>query len=254
MKKSLILALMLIMLPAVLFAMTSSSSMEVSAYKNPPNPQSLSSFRVLNLLQTTSTEITGFERVFDISTNISSNRTISKLFSLEFSSNLRSSVNCTLVVTPFIDQANPSNTLPATYTATANTPSAVKGTSYYRYKSNRYYFAQYTPSISVQSSTTVNSTTNIQIVFNPTGGGVKTANSNTNNVNSIQNRNWQNSSLQTVINDASNNDGRTLPGLADGQVVTATVTFGLSITQANYTNMQANTDYVATISVLLETV
>lgn len=232
------------------FAESASSSMEVSAFKEAPLPDIAYTITIKDHTQNqTGTAISGIASIFDVSSKISSNRTIDKAFSIYVSSNLKNSISIGVKFTPLVNQDDKSITVPVTYKFSTSGLSQVKGSTYYQKTGRNYYFARYTPSLKIGGSTTgtysIDQNTSYTLVFNP-AETIQTGTATQNNSNNV--RTWSNATAMPSTS------GNTLPGFTGTNAVSGTANFGLSITESDYEALRANTDYVTTVTITISTV
>lgn len=231
-----------------LAAVTATSSMRVSAYKNPEMPNLTYQITVKDR---NSSEIAGITSLYDISDEIKTNRTLSNAFKITIQSNLKADINVGLEFTPFINQKDTAQKMTVTYNMTAHTPKASGSSTYdnYQYRvtpSLKLYNADNSPISSIAVSS-LGTAANLVMHIGDR--------------NSVERRRYRNSwyggswgSYHFYIYPFPNTDQLTIPSFTDGDKVTATAFFNLSISNSDYNLMQANTDYLATVRLTINTV
>lgn len=230
-----------------LFADSSSSVLDVSAYKVLPLPDLKYTITITNYTENQiGKAVSGIASIFDVSSSISSNRTIAKAFSISVSSNLKSNITITLKFTPFVNQSDKNITMPLTYNFSVSGDNKVTGNTSYTAR-RPYSFARYKPSFTISGKASgafyIAQSSDYELVFNP-AATIETGTTNRNNSGAVSN--WNPSTLPSTTDIY-------LPGLGDGQAVSASADFGLSIAERDYEAMRANTDYVTTVTITIKT-
>lgn len=246
-KHSVTFMLMLLILMCV-FADSASSSLEVSAFKEAPLPDLTYTINVKDYTKSQSgSAISGISNLYDVSSPISSSRTIAKAFSIEVSSNLKSTISIGLRFTPLVNQDDKSIKVPVTYSFSATDLNQVAGSTYYtstkKGNTTTYYYARFTPSFKIGGNTTgsydIAQDASYTLVFNP----AETVQTGTTTRTNRTPTNWATATMPSTT-------GNTLPGIGT-KVVSGTANFGLSVSEADYEAMRANTDHVTTVTVTI---
>ncbi len=247
----------LISMMAILFAdtTTETTSFEMSAYLDAELPDLDYTITVSNY-ETSS--ITGFTNEYDISDTLtSSSLSIASALVITIESNLVSEIPVEITFSPFVNQKDSTDLVSIKYTYTTGSFSTVQGSNKVN-SGNSSYSYRYTPGLTLvdSSDTTISSgstfTTGTSgetvtlthyiatIQYKKSGGGGKGGQGGSGSTS------WTTTTMPSGYT--------TLPGFADGQVLTTTAYFALSLESDAYDNLAANIDYAATIVLTITSV
>ena len=237
----------LISMMAILFAdtTTETTSFEMSAYLDAELPDLDYTITVSNY-ETSS--ITGFTNEYDISDTLtSSSLSIASALVITIESNLVSEIPVEITFSPFVNQKDSTDLVSIKYTYTTGSFSTVQGSNKINNGKNSYYY-KYTPGLTLvdSSDTTISSGSTFTT---GTSGETVTL---THYIATIQYKksgfggSWTTTTMPSGYT--------TLPGFADGQVLTTTAYFALSLESDAYDNLAANIDYAATIVLTITSV
>lgn len=270
MKKILfIIAALFFLFPLFCEKATSTSTMELSAYKNGQVESSSVANTTVTISTFRSQGISGVGNnyvLIDENTNVfDGNNSRENAFSITISTSGKKTIKATIELTPFINVNDNSKKLyanlkyyPSTPTTTKNTTS----TNYLKASNNSYYQYKnfiYTPSLSLKNTSsgatissgdtvTVNTTTTLELeqgIQSLTATRKNT--STTDTFNSIPTE-YKKSGIRYNAQTTT-----TLPPSNDSPSVVATAQFDLSINSNDLESIDANTDYIMTVTITITT-
>lgn len=245
MKRTFIFLLLATMVIASIFgdSTTENTSFRVSAYKDAELPDLDCTITISNY---ESSSITGFTNEYDVSSKLtSSSLSFSNALVIIIVSNLKLDIPVQITFSPFVNQKDTSKTVPITYSFTKGSLETVEADAWVsirnKYGYNDYYYYRYTPGLILTDS----SGTSISSISTGSSGTTATLTHTIAKVERIEGLSWK------TVDSLPAQNGNTLPGFRNKQALTSTGYFALSISSSDYTDMAANIDYEATISLTI---
>ena len=244
MKRIIFVAIILLLLsvPILADATSATTSMLVSAYKENPMPELQYELRVSYQGNET---ISGIAKIFDVSDKITNENTLWKVgnaFQININSSYKAAIPITVTFTPFINQKDKESSIPVTYTMRQS--NSYRTTTDYTYTAyySRYYYRYY-PSVTLQDSSGT-SVSQITVIQQSTA-------TLTQAIASIERSSYSNRNYKSGYSMPSTT-GNTIPGITNNP--SSVVYFDLEISQSDYMAMDANVDYIATITFEVTTI
>ena len=268
----LIFSTLFVLLPLFGEKATSTSTMELSAYKNGQSQSSSIENTTVTISSFRSQSITGSGNnyvLIDQSTNeFNSNNSRENAFTITISTSGKKKIKASIDLTPFINVNDNSKILNAVLTYHPSTPQTTKNTTSTNYLKapntssySQYKNFVYTPSLTLKNTTTgatiqsggtitVNSTTTLELEqgIQSLTATRNNSSSNTDTFNSIPVEYTRSGWFSYTYTEKSTT---TLPPSNDSPSVAASAQFDLSIDPSNLASIDANTDYVMTVTITI---